>query len=46
MSRKRPRVFFGSEWLGSRETRRRGRNLLKRGIEPEPRYRTGRFWTD
>ncbi|MGN6724132.1 MAG: hypothetical protein ACTHJM_16110 [Marmoricola sp.] len=43
---KRPHVFHGSDWLSSRELRRRVRQLLRRGIEPEPRYATGKFWTD
>lgn len=40
------RVFYGSEQLPHRETRRRVRRALRSLIEPEPKYRTGKFWTD
>lgn len=40
------RVIYASERRSWRDVRRIVRAALRRGIEPEPRYRTGRFWTD
>lgn len=39
-------IRYGSEPFTNRRLRRMARRLLRRGIEPEPRYRSGRFWTD
>jgi hypothetical protein len=39
-------VFYGSEWKTHRDVRRIAKALLKRGLEPEPKYSTGKFWTD
>ncbi|MCC3299754.1 hypothetical protein [Arthrobacter caoxuetaonis] len=39
-------IRYGSEMLTHRQARRRARSLLHRGIEPEPRYRTGKYWND
>ena len=39
-------VFHGSERLRGKRERRRARQDLRRGREPQPIYRTGKFWTD
>lgn len=39
-------VRYGSEQLPHRHVRRLVRRLLRRGAEPEPRYRTGKYWAD
>lgn len=39
-------ITFGSDILPHRNIRRRVKALLRRGIEPEPKYRTGKYWTD
>lgn len=41
-----PWVFFGSERLRNKSERRKAKQELKRGKEPQPKYRTGKFWTD
>lgn len=40
------RVSYESERLPHKAVRRRVKQLLARQIEPEPRYTTGKFWTD
>lgn len=45
-NRRVPFVFFGSFRLSNRVERRRVRDDLRRGIEPSPKYATGKFWTD
>ena len=37
---------YGSDSKGWRWMRQKARQLLKRGIEPEPKYRTGKYWDD
>lgn len=39
-------IRYGSEPYAHRRVRRLVRKLLRRGVEPAPRYRTGKFWTD
>lgn len=39
-------VFFGSERLTNKDERRHVKEDLKRGREPQPKYTTGKFWTD
>lgn len=39
-------VSLKSERRPHKEVRRLARRLLRRGVEPQPRYRTGKFWTD
>lgn len=39
-------IRYGSEPYTHRHVRRLARRLLRRGVEPEPRYRTGKFWND
>jgi hypothetical protein len=43
---KRILVWFGSEILRGRQERRKAKRDMKRGTEPQPRYTTGKFWTD
>jgi hypothetical protein len=43
---KRCQPFYGSERHSWRWMRQKARHLLKRGIEPEPMYRTGKLWDD
>ena len=43
---KRYRVTYGSERMPHRTVRRIVKRLLQLHVEPEPRYRTGKFWTD
>lgn len=40
------RCVYGSERLPSKAQRRKAKSALRRGTEPEPQYRTGRFWSD
>lgn len=49
MDRKRLRdwwVFYGSDILRGKVERARAKRDLKRGVEPQPRYTTGKYWTD
>jgi hypothetical protein len=39
-------VSFGSGILRGRDERSRAKRDLRRGIEPAPRYTTGKFWMD
>lgn len=43
---KRPEHTHLSDRLPSKDQRRKAREALRRGQEPEPEYRTGRFWND
>lgn len=40
------RVTHASERLSSKDQRRLAKRDLKRGRDPQPQYRTGRFWND
>lgn len=42
----KPIIRFGSDKMCHRTTRRIVKALLRKGIEPEPRYYTGKYWTD
>lgn len=46
MASKKWIIRYASEIKTHREMRRLARRLLRRGVEPEPRYRTGKFWND
>lgn len=46
MSTRRPHVFYGSEWKTHKDVRRIVKTLTRYGIEPEPRYATGKYWND
>jgi hypothetical protein len=39
-------VFFGSEFMRGRQERSRAKRDIRRGVEPQPRYTTGKFWVD
>lgn len=39
-------VFYGSDILKGRSERARAKRDLRRGIEPLPRYATGKYWDD
>lgn len=43
---KNPFVFFGSWRKSNRDERRIVKETLRRGDEPEPQYRTGKYWID
>lgn len=42
----RGELLFGSDPLTPREVRAKVRQALKRGQEPEPKYREGKSWRD
>lgn len=39
-------VTFESDRLRGKAERTRAKRDLRRGLEPQPRYTTGKFWTD
>ena len=39
-------VWFGSERLRGKQERMRVKRDLRKGKEPQPQYRTGKFWVD
>lgn len=39
-------LLFGSGQLTAREMRRKVRQALQRGLEPEPKYSDGKSWRD
>jgi hypothetical protein len=48
MARPRPPwpISYGSDPRDAKSQRRLAKAALAKGEEPEPEYRTGRFWTD
>ena len=39
-------VTYESHRLSGKDERRLVRAALRQGVEPEPEYRTGKFWID
>lgn len=39
-------VFYGSQRQSNRYERQKAKLELKNGVEPEPKYNTGKFWVD
>lgn len=46
MPKKPFRVTYESDLVPHKTVRAKVRQLLKKLIEPEPRYRTGKLWND
>lgn len=44
--RRRWLAWFGSHRLRGRAERARARQDMRRGLEPQPRYTTGKHWED
>lgn len=38
--------WYGSERKSNKDQRRLAKDALRRGVEPEPEYRTGKLWDD
>jgi len=46
MSKRRFIVTYESDMVPHKTVRARVKQLLRKMVEPEPRYRTGKMWND